>query len=74
VTGNSSNKDNLKDMMKYDTRKNHKTSSFTTFWRNEVRSEFDLPGQVIFGPLAVESVRATITTLVKVQFYRFVDF
>jgi hypothetical protein len=46
---------NLKDMMNYDTMKQHKASTFTTFWQTETRSDFDIPGQVIFGPLAVES-------------------
>jgi ketopantoate reductase len=46
---------NLKDMMNYDTMKQHKASTFTTFWQTETRSDYDHPGHVIFGPLAVES-------------------
>jgi hypothetical protein len=47
-------KNSLKELVNND-RKNDKYESFTTFWRNESRSDFNNHLRLIIGPLAVES-------------------
>lgn len=46
-------KNSLKELVNND--RGNDDNGFTTFWQTETRSDYDHPGHVIFGPLAVES-------------------